>query len=72
MHTGFTFSAYIESLRIHRAEELLLQGSLSVHAISKNIGYVNTTTFYNAFKRKHNCTPTQWLKLHETQTGSMN
>ncbi|WP_458462658.1 helix-turn-helix domain-containing protein [Paenibacillus sp.] len=71
MHTGFTFSAYIESLRIHRAEELLLHGSLSVHAISENIGYVNTTTFYNAFKRKHNCTPTQWLKLHETQTGSM-
>ena len=72
MHTGFTFSAYIESLRIHRAEELLLQGSLSVHAISENVGYVNITTFYNAFKRKHNCTPTQWLKLHATQAGSMN
>lgn len=64
-HTGVTFSAFIESLRLHKAEELLIEGRLSVRAISEAVGYQNTTTFYNAFKRNHNCTPTQWLELRE-------
>lgn len=65
-HTGVTFSAFIESLRLHKAEDLLAEGQLSVRAISEAVGYQNTTTFYNAFKRKHNCTPTQWLELRES------
>lgn len=65
-HTGVTFSAFIESLRLQKAESLLAEGQLSVRAISESVGYQNTTTFYNAFKRKHNCTPTQWLELQES------
>ena len=62
-HTGVTFSSFIENLRVRRAEEMLLDGKMPVRSIAEAVGYSNTTTFYNAFKRSHNCTPTQWLNL---------
>lgn len=68
-HTGVTFSSYVENMRIRNAEELLLENKLSVKAIASSVGYANTVTFYNAFRRSHNCTPTQWIEMH-TATAS--
>lgn len=62
-HTGITFSSYIENLRISNAEQLLIEGRLSVKSIAAAVGYASTATFYNAFRRTHNCTPTQWLEM---------
>ena len=68
MHAKFTHSrrlCFIENLRMSHAEQLLLDGEMNVRSIAEQVGYQNPTTFYNAFKRKHSCTPTQWLNLHQ-------
>jgi len=61
-HTGINFSNYVENLRIRKAEALLEEGKMSVKTIATSVGYQNVATFYNAFRRNHNCTPTQWLE----------
>lgn len=65
-HTGVTFSNYVENLRIRQAEKLLLDGEMAVKSIAVRVGYQNTATFYNAFRRNHNCTPTQWLERYHS------
>lgn len=69
-HTGVTFSSYVENMRIRNAEKLLLENKLSVKAIASHVGYANTATFYNAFRRSHNCTPTQWMEMHAVTAGN--
>ena len=66
-HTGVSFSSYVEKLRIHEADCLLLSGEMNVRQIALAVGYQNTATFYNAFRRIHQCTPTQWQEQFSRQ-----
>ena len=70
-HTGVSFSAYVEKLRIRRADELLLEGKMNVKQAALAVGYQNTATFYNAFRRVHQCTPTQWQEQFGKGENSM-
>lgn len=65
--TGSTFSSYLERLRIYKAESYLQEGKLTVKEIAEKVGYANSATFYNAFRRAHNCTPSQWISLHKNE-----
>lgn len=58
--TGVTFSAYVENLRMRQAEELLTATNLPVRDVAARVGYGTTATFYNAFRRTHNMTPSQY------------
>ncbi|NQX59973.1 response regulator transcription factor [Paenibacillus qinlingensis] len=48
--TGQYFNTYLDSLRIERAKELLLQG-LKVHQVAKQVGYANVDYFHGKFKK---------------------
>ncbi len=56
--TGKSFNQYINQLRTKRAAYLLKNTTMSVAAIAFEVGYEELSTFYRAFKRFHNTSPT--------------
>lgn len=70
-HSGIAFSNYIEKLRINQAERLLMEKNRTIRDVAGQVGYQTTATFYNAFRRIHHCTPTQWLEHHKNSLRSV-
>ena len=56
--SGESFSAYLENLRLSRAQELLRDTRLDIEEIAQQVGYFNSTTFRRAFKRMAGISPT--------------
>ncbi len=54
---GMTPSNYLTSIKMKRAEFLLLQTKTSINSISEDIGYENVQAFYKAFKSTYKTTP---------------
>ena len=57
---GIPVMKYIESLRIARAKELLLESDKTLDAITREIGFSNSAVFIRAFKKKEGITPGQF------------
>ncbi|MFB0833652.1 AraC family transcriptional regulator [Arthrobacter halodurans] len=68
--TGQTPAAYARRLRMERAASLLAdrsQTQQTVQSVASACGFRDTSTFTRAFRRAHQCSPTEWL-LMETPT----
>lgn len=62
-NTQNSFPDYINSFRIEEAKKkLLVENPDTIFAIAIDIGFNNKTTFYNAFKKYTDMTPTQYRK----------
>ena len=59
---GQTPIAYLNSVRLKRAEELLITTSDSIESISFHCGYQNYSHFYRQFTRKNNLSPEAFRK----------
>ena len=55
--TGEGFNAYVNSLKINEATELLENSLLSVEEISARVGYADVKTFYAQFRKVTGTTP---------------
>ena len=55
--TGEGFNAYVNSLKIGEATELLENTSLSNEAIAEKVGYAYVKTFYAQFRKVTGTTP---------------
>lgn len=60
MATGKNFNEYINSLRIDYAEKLLADVAVSLNDIPAMVGFSSKSSYYSAFKSRHNCTPLQY------------
>lgn len=59
--SGKNFNQLINEYRLREAEDLLLNApDLSIKSIYYQSGFHNKATFYTAFKKKFNCTPSQF------------
>jgi len=59
------FNQFINEYRIKAAEKLLVEDtSSSIKTIYFDVGFNNKATFNNAFKNKHNCTPSEYKKKY--------
>jgi len=58
--TGRVPGAYIQTLRVSAAKELLEHGSSSIQAVSSKIGYEDIGFFRNLFKRHTGMTPGEY------------
>ena len=67
--TGLGFNEWRRSLRIRRAENMLVNTDLTVGEISLELGYENTETFIRAFKKNLHVTPG---KYREENSGRGN
>lgn len=61
--TGFTPMAYVRTLRISKAQELLRQGHLNVSEIGRAVGYPVVQRFSEAFKKVTGWAPRQYVAL---------
>jgi len=64
--SGYNFSDYINSLRVEKAKELLISNEFidyTILCIGLECGFNSKSTFYLAFKKFTNLTPTEFRKL---------
>jgi AraC-like DNA-binding protein len=62
---GQSIHAYLQQLRLEKAQELLLTTSMSVTDITYEIGYSHVTHFTSLFKKELGITPTEWRKKNK-------
>ena len=68
--TGYSFTEYIDRLRIDRAKELLLQDNSKVYLIAKQVGYKNVDYFHIKFRKYVNMSPVEFRKTHSDLSHS--
>lgn len=59
---GMSFPEYIMKRRLDKAEELLKNTDKKVLEILEEVGFQNSSTFYQAFNDRHGFSPLQWRK----------
>jgi two-component system response regulator YesN len=59
-NTGKTFIHYLQELRVHKAKELLREGSLPWFVIGERVGFENPKYFSKIFKRYTELTPARF------------
>lgn len=62
-YLGISFVSYLESVRIYKAQELLLDTEMSVTKISEEVGYASQSYFTKAFKKRVGMSPLQYRSL---------
>ena len=60
--TGKTLRSYVKEQRIKKAIELLLSTEDTLTQIAYSCGFSSQSYFSNAFKKKMNCTPREYVK----------
>ena len=66
--TGITFVDYINFVRIHRAEELLISTQESISAISDELGFSSVSYFTRVFKNITTFTPAFYRTIRHFKT----
>ncbi len=61
--TGFTFTEYINTLRIREAQRLLRESSLKMIEISEKVGYASVSHFNRKFKQITHMSPKEYKKM---------
>ena len=63
--TGLSVVAFIRSLRIKRAAQLLLQDGSSIKNIMYMVGFDNSSYFSARFKKEFGCTPAEYVEKNK-------
>lgn len=63
--TGMNFSAYLNSLRMRQAVELLERTDKKVYEIAEEVGYSSLSYFSTAFKKSFGQTPAEYQALKQ-------
>ncbi len=61
-HTGVNFKYYLTSIRMNKAEKLLLSTDYKVYEIAERVGFTDYRHFSHIFKERHNCNPKDYKK----------
>lgn len=62
---GTSMQESLHAVRMERASNLLLDSSLPVAEIARNVGYRHSAQFAKAFRRYHGVPPSQWRRRAE-------
>ena len=60
--TGINFHEYLTTLRLKKAEHLLLTTGISVTEVVQQSGFQNVKTFNRVFKKAHDCSPREFRR----------
>ena len=64
--TGLSVVAFIRSIRMKRAAQLLLQDGSSIKNVMYMVGFDNSSYFSARFKKEFGCTPNEFVEKHKT------
>ena len=62
--TGESVGSYVRRRRIERAEELLLDGRLTVGPVAERLGWPRASAFSHAFSAARGVSPSEWRAAH--------
>lgn len=65
---GTNFSTYVETVRVDKAKDFLMNTNLPVSEISELVGYLAQNTFGRAFKRVTGLSPSEYRKKKRVST----
>jgi AraC-like DNA-binding protein len=65
-HTGKTYSAFVNEIRVGHARRLLIERTLNLKTICFECGFKNAVSFYRAFKDVTGFTPVVYQKTYST------
>ncbi|SFL45759.1 two-component system, response regulator YesN [Gracilibacillus orientalis] len=65
--TGYSYSEYLNTIRINKAKELLTGTSNKVFEIAEYVGYREYKYFVQVFKNYAGITPTQFRRIHSIE-----
>lgn len=60
--TGMTYSAFVQQIRLKKAERMLMTTQKSVSQIAEAVGYHNKGYFYKIFREMYGMTPKEYRK----------
>ncbi len=63
-YTQLSFSQFLQTIRLSKAEELLATSKLPVHQIIHEVGYQNKGYFYKIFVQRNGITPKEFRSRH--------
>ena len=61
---GVTFSEYLWSVRVQKAQDLLIYSNISIEEIGSQVGYLNVSSFRRRFKEELGVTPLKYRELY--------
>lgn len=64
---GISFPKFITAERLREAERLLDNKELTILEVAEQAGFQTLSAFYLAFTTKHNYSPSQWRKKHQSE-----
>lgn len=64
--TGMTFSAFVQNIKLEKAEFLLRTTDFPIEELAKQVGYENLSYFYRIFRKKYGLTPHNLRKQNLT------
>jgi AraC-like DNA-binding protein len=59
-YTNFTFSQFLQDIRLKKAEEMLVKSEFSVTKIIQDVGYANRGYFYKLFFQRNGVKPEEY------------
>lgn len=62
--TGLSVVAFIRSIRMKRAAQLLMQDGSSIKNVMYMVGFDNSSYFSTRFKKEFGCTPNEYVEQH--------
>ena len=68
-HLGCSPKEYVNSLRLRKSCELLLETKLSAKEVGEKVGYNSYVGFIKAFKKKYNILPSDYRSSTNTPEG---
>lgn len=63
---GATPMAYLERIRLERAQQMILTGKHTLAQIAAAVGYADQAHFTRRFRRHFGCTPAVYARHHAT------
>ncbi|MBB3128476.1 YesN/AraC family two-component response regulator [Paenibacillus rhizosphaerae] len=60
---GFTFTEYVQQIRMREAKRKVLETEDSIESISRSVGYADKTQFFRLFKQSFGMTPQQLRRM---------
>jgi AraC-like DNA-binding protein len=63
-HTGMTYSAFLQHIRLEKAELLLKNTEFPVEEVARKVGYENLSYFYKIFTNKFKIKPNEMRKTY--------
>lgn len=64
MH-GLTICEYIRTVRLKKAEKLIIESELNISEIVYSLGFSSRSYFSKKFREKYNCSPSNYLKKNK-------